>query len=100
MSEVGSYKPDLRNFYYLLEHVQHEFDVAKEKVLHTAHGLKSDHVPAKEMEMSSAWIARGDAEGSAPKLQAVKDKVLFTWQFEDMKAMADAADEEFAKSEK
>ncbi|KAK4690698.1 hypothetical protein P7C71_g6153, partial [Lecanoromycetidae sp. Uapishka_2] len=96
--EIGSYKPDLKNFHYLLDHVREGLGVEKEHVLHTAHGLKSDHVPAKEMGMNSAWIARGDGMGEAPKLEAVKDDVAFTWRFEDMKRMADNADEEFDRS--
>ena len=88
--EIGSYKPDLKNFHYLLNHVKGELAVEKTQVLHTAHGLKSDHVPAKEMGMSSAWIARGDA--NSEKQKAVNGKVAFTWQFEDMKAMTDAVD--------
>lgn len=93
--DIGSYKPDLQNFHYLLDHVRDELDVGKEQVLHTAHGLKSDHVPAKQMGMSSAWIARGDGEGG-PKsdLAAVEGKVAFTWQFETMGDMAEAVESE------
>ena len=51
--DIGSYKPDLENFHYLFEHVKKELGVEKEKILHTAHGLRSDHVPAKELGLSS-----------------------------------------------
>lgn len=98
--EIGSYKPDLNNFHYLLDHVRAELGVEKGKVLHTAHGLKSDHVPALEMEMSSAWVARGDGDGKGGKLGAVKGKVGFTWQFENMRDMADAVDAEAVRSER
>lgn len=93
--EIGSYKPDRNNFHYLLDHVREELGVQKAQVLHTAYGLKSDHVPAKEMGMSSAFIARGDGDW-----EAVKDEVAFTWHFEDMKQMVDDVDMESARSER
>lgn len=58
-SEIRSYKPDLRNFHYLLEHVDADRKaeggegLEKEEVLHVAQSLFHDHVPAKQMGMSS-----------------------------------------------
>ncbi len=93
--DIGSYKPDLQNFHYLLDHVRDELGVRKEQVLHTAHGLKSDHVPAKKMGISSAWIARGDGKGGPnSELEAVEGEVAFTWKFETMEDMADAVETE------
>lgn len=93
--DIGSYKPDLQNFHYLLDHVRDELGVGKEQVLHTAHGLKSDHVPAKEMGMSSVWIARGDGNGGPnSELEAVEGEVAFAWKFETMGDMADAVETE------
>ena len=61
--EIGSYKPDLRNFHYLIEHVDEDAKsegekdgVKKEQILHVAQSLKHDHVPAKKMGMTSAWV--------------------------------------------
>ena len=55
--EIGSYKPDLRNFEYLL-HRAGEAGIAKEELLHTAQSLFHDHVPANRMGIASAWIDR------------------------------------------
>lgn len=33
---IGSYKPDLRNFEFLIEHVVEDLGVKKEEILHTA----------------------------------------------------------------
>lgn len=33
---IGSYKPDLRNFEYLIKHVEDDLGVKKEQILHTA----------------------------------------------------------------
>lgn len=52
--EIGSYKPDLKNFQYLITHARDELDVQMEQVLLTANGLKSDHVPAMKVGMTSA----------------------------------------------
>ena len=55
--DIGSYKPDLRNFEYLLAGVA-ERGVAKERLLHTAQSLYHDHVPAKKIGLRTAWIDR------------------------------------------
>ena len=95
--DIGTYKPDLNNFHYLLKHVKEDFGVGKEEILHTGHGLKADHVAAKQMGIVSAWIARGDGKGGpGSELEEVQGKVAFPWQFDTMGEMADAVDENFA----
>jgi 2-haloalkanoic acid dehalogenase type II len=89
---IGSYKPSLSNFTYLLERVKRDLGVEKEHVLHTAQALLVDHVPAKKMGMHSAWINREDEQETLGKL---KGQVAFTWQFESMGEMAAAVEKEF-----
>lgn len=55
--DIGSYKPDLRNFEYLLAGVEAD-GVAKNELLHVAQSLFHDHVPANQMGIASAWIDR------------------------------------------
>ncbi len=55
--EIGSYKPDRRNFHYMIGKLG-ELGVAKDKLLHTAQSLFHDHVPAKELGLVTAWINR------------------------------------------
>lgn len=98
--EIGSYKPDPKNFHYLLGHVKEELGVERKEVLHTAHGLRADHVPSKEMGLTSAWIQRGESTGPGSRMEEVKDKVAFTWQFNTMGEMADAVEQEYAKTSK
>lgn len=58
--EIGSYKPDLANFEYLIEHVEKDFGAAKNEILHVAQSLTHDHVPAKAIGLSpGVWIERG-----------------------------------------
>ncbi|KGY15867.1 haloacid dehalogenase, type II [Paracoccidioides brasiliensis Pb03] len=58
--DVGSYKPNPKNFDYLLSHVKSEFGLEKDQVLHVAQSLFHDHEPANKYGLQSAWIARGE----------------------------------------
>lgn len=64
--EIGSYKPDLRNFEFLLQRAK-AAGVAKHELLHTAQSLFHDHLPANRMGIASAWIdrRRGKSGGGA-----------------------------------
>ena len=55
--DIGSYKPDLRNFDYLLARLE-EAGIAKGELLHVAQSLFHDHAPANRMGIASAWIDR------------------------------------------
>jgi 2-haloalkanoic acid dehalogenase type II len=62
--EIGSYKPDVRNFEFLLARVA-DFCMAKSELLHVAQSLFHDHAPANRMGIASAWIdRRHDKAGS------------------------------------
>ena len=92
--EIGSYKPDLKNFQYLITHARDELGVQMEQILMTANGLESDHVPAMKVGMTSAWISRGQGD---KELKVVEGKVAITWRFDSMGDMAVAAEREFVK---
>jgi 2-haloacid dehalogenase len=55
--DIGSYKPDPRNFAYLINTVA-GLGVLKRNILHTAQSLHHDHVPAQAAGLSTAWIDR------------------------------------------
>ena len=93
--EIGSYKPSLNNFRYLISHARDELGVQMEQILMTANGLKSDHVPAMKVGMTSAWISRGQGD---KELKAIAGKVAFTWRFDSMGEMAAAAEKDFGNS--
>ncbi|KAH7023503.1 haloacid dehalogenase-like hydrolase family protein [Ilyonectria destructans] len=101
--DIGSYKPSLKNFDYLLEHLQKDFGFAEDQVLHTAQSLMHDHIPAKQMGLTSAWIARryydkgGLASGVEDMIQ--DGKVGFSWKFRSLGEMADAVERENALKE-
>ena len=59
--DVGSYKPSLRNFEYMLEKLG-DRGIEKAKILHTAESLFHDHKPANECGLASCWIYRRHAQ--------------------------------------
>jgi 2-haloalkanoic acid dehalogenase type II len=87
---IGSYKPSQKNFEYLFDHVNSELGIKKDELLHTAKSLTADHVPAKQLGLTSVWIDRGGSLGS------FKDKVDFSWRFGTIGAMAAEVEKAFA----
>jgi 2-haloacid dehalogenase len=62
--QVGSYKPNHRNFDVLLERLGRDH-VSPRHVLHVAQSLFHDHAPAHRMGLRSVWIdRRHDRPGS------------------------------------
>jgi FMN phosphatase YigB (HAD superfamily) len=59
--DVGSYKPDLRNFEYMLDKIR-GLGVTKAEILHTAESMFHDHAPANSVGLRSAWIYRRHAD--------------------------------------
>ncbi|MBV9696330.1 MAG: haloacid dehalogenase type II [Gammaproteobacteria bacterium] len=55
--DIGSYKPDPRNFAYLIAALG-KLGVAKREILHTAQSLHHDHAPAQAAGLASCWIDR------------------------------------------
>ena len=94
--EVGSYKPDLRNFRYMLEVVEGELGVGREGVLQTAQSQFHDHQPARRVGVRSVWIERkggvmgnlvgGDGKGGGEE--------VYDWRFATLGEMADAVEKE------
>ena len=71
--DVGSYKPDARNFAYLIEHIEADLGIRKSEILHTAQSLHHDHVPAERAGLARAWINRRfDKEGSGATAKVAK----------------------------
>jgi 2-haloacid dehalogenase len=60
--DIESYKPDSRNFEYMLRRLGEDFGLQKPDILHTAQSLFHDHAPAKRFGLASAWIDRRHAE--------------------------------------
>jgi len=86
--QVGSYKPDERNFAALFERLGAD-GVPPDRILHVAQSLFHDHVPAQRLGLRSIWIDRRHGRsgaGATPPADARPDAT-----FGSMAAFADAA---------
>jgi 2-haloacid dehalogenase len=82
---VGSYKPSLRNFEVAFSVI----GAPRERILHVAQSLFHDHVPAKQLGLSTVWVDRRQGKsgpGATPPATATPDLVV-----PDMKTLADLA---------
>ncbi len=59
--DIGSYKPDGRNFEFMLETLGRR-GIDRSQILHTAESLFHDHAPAKRFELANCWIYRRHAQ--------------------------------------
>ncbi|EME87881.1 uncharacterized protein MYCFIDRAFT_159075 [Pseudocercospora fijiensis CIRAD86] len=89
--DIGSYKPDLRNFHYLLEHIRSDFGVEKDELCHVAQSLFHDHQPAKEVELQSVWVDRAGFMGGNP--EGAQEKFGFQLRVETLQELADIVEE-------
>jgi len=55
--DIGSYKPDMENFQYLLSNLEDE-GYQPSSLLHVAESLYHDHIPAKKLGLATCWIHR------------------------------------------
>jgi putative hydrolase of the HAD superfamily len=95
--DVGSYKPDDRNFRYLLEtlamlgHGRHE-------ILHTAESLFHDHEPANRAGLTSCWIYRRHADSGFGATMAPSEMPKYQFRFTSLMEMAKAHQAELART--
>ena len=86
--QVGSYKPDERNFAALLERLGAD-GVPQSRILHVAQSLFHDHAPAQRLGFRTVWIDRRhdrSGAGATPPADARPDAT-----FPSMAAFAAAA---------
>jgi 2-haloalkanoic acid dehalogenase type II len=94
--DIGSYKPDLRNFEWMIEHAERDLGVRRDGFLHVAQALKHDHVPAKKAGLKSCWIERaGDDAAIGGKLEDLKDDVELAYKFKTLGDLAKAVEHEY-----
>jgi 2-haloalkanoic acid dehalogenase type II len=93
--EIGSYKPDPRNFQYLLDRLA-EQGVAKPQLLHVAQSLFHDHVPANAFSIASAWIDRRAGKEGGGATVVPDPMPHFDFRFTSLGALAHAHRAELA----
>jgi 2-haloacid dehalogenase len=59
--QVGSYKPSHRNFEVMFDRI----GLPRDQILHVAQSLFHDHVPAKELGLSTVWVDRRQGRGGS-----------------------------------
>jgi 2-haloalkanoic acid dehalogenase type II len=73
--DIGSYKPDLRNFRYMLDALARD-GVEPGRILHVAQSLFHDHVPARQLGLATVWVDRRAGKpggGATPPARAQPD---------------------------
>ena len=81
--EIGSYKPDLRNFHHMLEQLL-SLGYKKENIMHVAQSLFHDHVPAKKLGLRSVWIDRRMSKEGSGATMIPQEDVAPDYRFESM----------------
>lgn len=87
--DIGSYKPDRRNFDYLLDRAR-ALGIGRETLLHVAQSLFHDHVPARAVGLRSAWIDRRHASGGWGATTPVSTNVRYDFRFTSLAGLAEA----------
>jgi 2-haloacid dehalogenase len=87
--DIGSYKPGLRNFEYLLERLGSQ-GIRKEQILHVAQSLFHDHKPANEMGLASCWINRQHDKPGGGATRQPESMPRLNFQFNSMAELAEA----------
>jgi 2-haloacid dehalogenase/putative hydrolase of the HAD superfamily len=87
--DIGSYKPSLRNFEYMLEKLK-TLGVEKNQILHTAESLFHDHLPANQMGLTSCWIHRRHATGGFGATMKPESMPTTQFRFTSLAEMVEA----------
>jgi 2-haloacid dehalogenase len=84
--EIGSYKPDPRNFHHMLDKLAAAGHRPGD-ILHVAQSLYHDHAPANRCGLRSAWIDRrqGRAGGATPPAAA---EIHYDFRFSSLAELA------------
>ncbi len=87
--DIGSYKPDLRNFEYLVGALERD-GIARDRLLHVAQSLFHDHVPANRMGIASAWIDRRHDKPGGGATIIPEPKPHYDFRFVSLGELAEA----------
>ncbi len=87
--DIGSYKPDPRNFQYLIREIK-KLGLKKTDILHTAQSLYHDHVQAEAAGIARCWISRGTKGLGSGATKPVEKMPKLDFQFASMADMVAA----------
>jgi 2-haloacid dehalogenase len=87
--DIGSYKPDQRNFDYMIAKLADQ-GIQKHEILHTAESLFHDHLPANKAGLASAWIYRRHGQQGFGATQPPGTMPRYDFRFTSMAEMTRA----------
>jgi 2-haloacid dehalogenase len=87
--DIGSYKPDARNFDFMLKRANETLGLGKADILHTAQSLFHDHRPAKQIGFSTAWIDRRQGKAGSGATMPVGFEIKTDFRFPSLAALVD-----------
>ncbi|MGZ4611954.1 MAG: HAD-IA family hydrolase [Kineosporiaceae bacterium] len=87
--DIGSYKPDARNFTALLAEAE-RLGVRPGRLVHVAQSLFHDHVPAQAAGLRTVWINRRHGRAGWGATPTPTAPVQPDWEFDSMGAFAAA----------
>ena len=87
--DIGSYKPDPRNFEYMLEKLDGK-GISQSDILHVAQSLHHDMVPATRMGFSTSWIDRRANQPGSGATPPVENPPKVDMRFLSLADFADA----------
>ena len=91
--DVGSYKPAVANFEYMLKNLE-RLGYGDKDILHTAESMFHDHQPANRHGLANCWIyRRHDKEGFGATMNP-GDMPSYDFQFTSMAEMVEAHKQE------
>lgn len=85
--DVGSYKPDTRNFEALISRLA-EIGVGRGEFLHVAQSLHHDHAPAADLGLPTIWINRRHGKSGSGATPAVEGQSGHAKEFASMRDFA------------
>ena len=87
--DIGSYKPDLRNFHYMLAALERR-GFGRGEILHVAQSLVHDHGPANALGLANCWIDRRHGRAGAGATGAPDEMPGLAFRFDSLAALVAA----------
>ena len=87
--DIGSYKPDLRNFRHMIDGLQRSGHPSRD-ILHTAQSLFHDHAPANAVGLRSVWIDRRAGAAGSGATPSPPEGVHWDFRFASMAELVEA----------
>jgi len=96
--DVGSYKPNLGHFRAALDALS-RLGISQDRVMHVAQSLYHDHVPAKQLGLTTVWINRRSGKAGSGATRVADTPVVPDAEFRSMAAFASAVECSFGSRE-